>query len=177
MTQTQIIKTFELIDEKFDNLSNEQFENLAAGTGMFAMLEDIISEVFGVDEAGCEDFWKHINSVHGTNERPDLAMLSFQIIDRYFTTKWHEWYNDNVKTMTIRQLKQVTFCTYVVIYTYNIDMKATCIVYSGYIDEIPARHDNITIEDLNCESSQSQCRNYLTIHIGDSIFTEADFND
>lgn len=90
MTHTQLLKTFELIETKFENLTKERIEELEV-SGFYTILEEAVDECFGIDKHSRDDFWKSINSVHGSNERPDLANLSYQLIDKFYLAKFTSW--------------------------------------------------------------------------------------
>lgn len=81
MNNLQLLKIIETMDEKFDNMTQEQLDNYCCGDGLFAILEEAIDAVI-TDSKENEKFW---NSYQYTTHEgtPCEAMRSYEIL-RYF---------------------------------------------------------------------------------------------
>lgn len=81
MNNLQLLKIIETMDEKFDNMTQEQLDNYCCGNGLFAILEEAINMVI-TDSKENERFWN--NYQHTTFEgTPCEDMRSYEIL-RYF---------------------------------------------------------------------------------------------
>ena len=96
MTRTQILKTMELIDEKFEALTVEKFDELACGDGCYIILEEAITEAFGQDTYSLNDFWQNAMSTY-RKDKPNYNALAYQIIDKYYQAVFGRWFDKNIK--------------------------------------------------------------------------------
>lgn len=172
LTQKQIISAFEFIDKTFETLTAEEHSNYSYGVGIYAILEDAIDQSFGTDEHSKKDFWDEVNS---TNEKHNFSKYSFNIVDAYFVSKLESWSQENIRNITIKQLKRICHNTqYCELHTYNIALQEKLCVFKGWIDQIPNQNDEVEIEYLRTHVDSNGFIQ-LIISIGNTTFTEVTF--
>lgn len=82
MTNKQLLQVIETIDQKFETMTEEQFNDYCFGSGLLTVLEDAINEVLWSDDK-IDAFWKSYQSetYDGT---PKEAAICYRILEKYW---------------------------------------------------------------------------------------------
>lgn len=82
MTQIQLLKIIETMDDKFDNLTDDDLELYKKRGGLYAVLEESINEVLWSKDK-IDEFWKtfQLTTYDGT---PKENMVSYMILEKHW---------------------------------------------------------------------------------------------
>lgn len=85
MTNKQLLKIINAINDKCSNLTQQEYDNYCCGDGLYQILEDAINEVLMYQDA-IDEFWKGYQSetYDGT---PCENKVWYIIIEEYWSAK------------------------------------------------------------------------------------------
>ena len=170
MKLNQILKVMELIDEKFEALTPEEFK-----TGHnFEILNSSIDEVLWSDDKK-KEFWNSIYGVTYYDETPSEANQTFQILEKYFYEKYTNYFETIVALIRLGELKRIIGSIVCKVYTYNTTLGDGLQVYCGWIDDISKSRDHEFIHSLRFDYDDRNGFRYAIIDIGETKFTEETF--
>lgn len=108
MDRKQLLKIVELINNRFENITEDEFATYASGEGLYAILEESIDRVLAQNEV-ISEFWK--NHQHTTYDgTPCSDMIDFTIIETCFNNAASNAYRRIIRQRyfaTVEQLREV----------------------------------------------------------------------
>ena len=83
MRKQQIFSIMEALEQRFENLTEDEFINLSTGSGLLTILENEIDNALG-DAESIDNFWKNYQTHYYSTDNPYPECLTYMILEKFF---------------------------------------------------------------------------------------------